>query len=257
MELNYKKYGNEGQCIIILHGLLGSLDNWQIIAKILSEKHQVYSIDQRNHGRSPHSDILNYEVLAYDLGDFIHQHQLNNIILMGHSMGGKVAMFYALLYPEKLSKLIVVDIAPKNYTGGHELILETMKSVDFKSTTSRKIVEDFLIQQLKSPTLVQFVTKNLGRNVDNTFHWKCNLEAIVNNYETLMSFPEIQNQFLGKTYFIKGNLSNYIQENDNFIIHHYFPNSKVYEIKNASHWVHADNTEDFINTIKYILEDNE
>lgn len=257
MELNYKKYGNKGQCIIILHGLLGSLDNWQTIAKILSEQYQIYSIDQRNHGRSPHSDILNYDVLAEDLNNFIHQHQLENIVLLGHSMGGKVAMLYSLLYPEKVSKLIVVDITPRNYSGGHELILETMKTVDLKSITSRKTLEDFFMEQLKSLSLVQFVTKNLGRNSDNTFYWKCNLEAIVNNYKLLMSFPQIQNKFSGKTYFIKGELSDYIQKDDNNIIQQYFPNSKTFEIKNATHWVHADNTEDFINTIHYILDEHE
>lgn len=256
MELKYKKYGEQGPHLIILHGLLGSLDNWQSIAQILSAHFQVYSIDQRNHGRSPHSTEINYQILAEDLEQFILQHQLENVVLMGHSMGGKVAMHYALSYPDKLSKLIVVDIAPKTYEGGHEIILELMTNFDLKSVNSRQEIETHFFERLRSKGLVQFVTKNIGRKSDNSFYWKCNLEAIVNNYEQLMEFPASKNQFLGSTYFIKGLLSDYIQESDSFYIQQYFPNAKVFEIKNASHWVHSDNTADFVNTLKYILQEN-
>lgn len=256
MELNYKKYGKSGPCLIIIHGLLGSLDNWQSIAQILSEHFQVYSIDQRNHGRSPHSSEINYQILAEDLEQFILKHQLENVVLIGHSMGGKVAMHYALNFPDKLSKLIVVDIAPKTYEGGHENILELMTNFDLKSVNSRQEIETHFVERLRSKALVQFVTKNIGRKSDNSFYWKCNLEAIVNNYEQLMKFPASKKQFLGSTYFIKGLLSDYIQESDSFFIKKYFPSAKVFEIKNASHWVHSENTADFVNTLKYILQEN-
>ena len=256
MELNYKKCGKSGPCLIIIHGLLGSLDNWQTIAQILSEQYQVYSIDQRNHGRSPHSSEINYQILVEDLNNFIQQHQLENIVLMGHSMGGKVAMLFALTYPERLNKLIVVDIAPKKYTGGHELILETMLEADLSLFDSRKDIEQFFIEKLKSKSLVLFVTKNLGRHSDNTFYWKCNLDSIAKHYDDLMDFPASDKIYSGHTFFIKGTLSSYIQESDHIFIQKFFPHAKVFDILNASHWVHCDNTNDFINTIQYILQEN-
>lgn len=257
LNLNYKKYGERGRNVVILHGLLGTFDNWQSIANHLSSFCKVYSLDQRNHGRSPHTDEMNYELLAYDVINFLEFHQLKDVVLIGHSMGGKVAMLVALERPDLISTLVVVDIAPKNYKGGHEVILEAMNNVPLHQTQSRKAIEDFVCQTIKSKAVVQFILKNLSRNTDNTFHWKCNLDSITKNYHLLMAFPEINTKFHKSTYFIKGELSDYISENDVELCKQIFSLAKFITIKNATHWVHADNPKDFLNTVEHIINTDE
>jgi pimeloyl-ACP methyl ester carboxylesterase len=262
--LNYKAFrpqtppssGGEGECgtIIILHGLLGALDNWQTIAKELSKNYPVYIIDQRNHGRSLHTNDMDYKLFADDLNDFIMVHQLKNVVLIGHSMGGKTAMLFTLLHPESVDKLIVVDIAPKLYSGGHEHILNVMQNLPLAVMKTRKEIEDFLEKDITNAAELGLITKNLGRNADNTFYWKCNLDAIVKNYSVLMDFPAVSESFEGKVYFIKGALSEYIEDKDRELCRKYFPDAKFYTIRNAAHWVHADNTKDFLDIIEQILE---
>ena len=164
MQLNFKRLGESGSTIIILHGLLGSLDNWQTIAKQLAEKHRVYIVDQRNHGRSPHTDEMNYEVLANDMIEFCAQQQIPKATIIGHSMGGKAAMLLALLHPELIEKLFVVDIAPTFYDGGHESILFAMAEAPLKSTEKREEIDKFLQPRIHNFGVRQFIMKNLSRN---------------------------------------------------------------------------------------------
>ena len=253
MLLNYKKLGESGSTVIILHGLLGSLDNWQSIAKQLSEKQEVFIIDQRNHGRSPHTDEMNYQVLSEDLKAFCVQQQIHKTSIIGHSMGGKAAMFFALHYPEMLDKLIIVDIAPSFYDGNHESILFAMAEAPLKSTQSREDIDKFLSARIYDFGVRQFILKNLSRNKEGHFEWKCNLEALILNYRLLMDFPKSEKQFSGNTYFIKGENSNYINQDNFDACDHYFPNNKMLEIKNAGHWVHADQPALFLEKLKIIL----
>ena len=253
MLLNYKKLGESGSTVIILHGLLGSLDNWQSIAKQLSEKQEVFIIDQRNHGRSPHTDEMNYQVLSEDLKAFCVQQQIHKTTIIGHSMGGKAAMFFALQYPEMLDKLIIVDIAPSFYDGNHESILFAMAEAPLKSTQSREDIDKFLSARIYDFGVRQFILKNLSRNKEGHFEWKCNLEALILNYRLLMDFPKSEKQFSGNTYFIKGENSNYINQDNFDACDHYFPNNKMLEIKNAGHWVHADQPALFLEKLKMIL----
>ena len=253
MQLNYKKLGESGSTIIILHGLLGSLDNWQTIAKQLSATHQVYIVDQRNHGRSPHVDEMNYEVLTQDIVEFCAQHQIQKITIIGHSMGGKTAMLLALQHPTLIEKLIVVDIAPSFYDGGHEAILFAMAEAPLKSTQKREDIDKFLQPRIHDFGVRQFIMKNLSRNDKGQFEWKCNFEALILNYRTLMDFPKTAKVFFGKTYFIKGEHSNYINQDNFESCDRYFPDHEIIEIKNAGHWVHADNPEEFSEKIKTIL----
>ena len=254
MQLNYKKLGDTGTTIIILHGLLGALDNWQTIAKQLSQNHQVYIIDQRNHGRSPHTNDMSYELLAQDVHDFFIQHSIQHASIIGHSMGGKAAMLFALQYPDLVEKLIIVDIAPTLYDGGHEAILFAMAEAPIKSTNDRNEIDVFLQPRIHDFGTRQFILKNLSRNNLGKFEWKSNLEVLIKSYRLLMEFPAINTKYLKPVYFIKGEKSNYINQDNFEALDNYFPNNKIIEIKNAGHWVHADNPVDFYNTIQTILK---
>ncbi len=254
MQLNYKKIGESGSTIIILHGLLGSLDNWQTVAKMLADKHQVYIIDQRNHGRSPHTNDMSYELLVQDIADFCLQHHIHKTILIGHSMGGKTAMLFALNFPTFIEDLIIVDIAPTFYDSGHEPILLAMAEAPLLTTNIRKDIDDFLALSIPEFGVRQFIMKNLTRNIAGHFEWKCNFETLAIHYRALMEFPKMDKVFLGTTYFIKGENSNYINQDNFEACDKYFPNHKIIEIKNAGHWVHADNLKDFFNVVKNIID---
>lgn len=253
MELNFKKFGDKGQSILILHGFLGSLDNWISIAKNLSVTNQVYLIDQRNHGRSPHSEIMNYKVLANDVFDFLNQNNIENIVLIGHSMGGKTAMLFSLLYPSFVKKLIVVDIAPVEYSGGHEFILDAMDELDLEKYENRLSIEKDLSKKIKAEVLLQFVLKNLGRTSDNKFIWKINLPFLIKCYRNLMAFPESHTQFEGDTLIIKGGDSDYIDLDKMEKFKFLFPNLKIREIVGTGHWVQAENPIMFLEVVKEFL----
>ncbi len=255
MQLNYKKLGDSGNHLIILHGLLGSLDNWHTIAKQLAENHQVYIVDQRNHGRSPHTDEINYGLLANDMIEFCAQQHISKCHIIGHSMGGKVAMVLALTQPELIEKLIVVDIAPTFYDGGHEDILFAMAEAPLKIATKRDEIDLYLQNRIRDFGVRQFILKNLSRDENGQFIWKCNFISLINNYRLLMDFPKIEMAFLGNTYFIKGENSNYINPDNFDACDKYFPKNKLIEIKNAGHWVHADNPLEFTEKLKQILLD--
>ena len=182
MELHYRKYGNSGdQPIIILHGLFGISDNWASYARRLSmEGFEVFTVDQRNHGRSPHSDTFNYLALTDDLFDFVDENEIECPIIIGHSMGGKVAMRFALENPEMVKKLVVVDISLKPYgpRKNHLKIIEAMESIDLKSITNRSEVESQLAKNIPEIRIRQFILKNLNRLENNTFEWRINIDGI-------------------------------------------------------------------------------
>jgi esterase len=253
MQLNYKKLGDSGSVVLILHGLLGSLDNWQTIAKSLSENHTVYILDQRNHGRSPHAEEMNYEILANDIKEFFTEQKIIKATVIGHSMGGKVAMLLALHHPELIEKLVAVDIAPAFYDGGHETILFAMAEAPLKSTDRREDIDKFLQPRIIDFGVRQFILKNLTRNEKGQFEWKCNFEALILNYRKLMDFPVSDKIFTGKTYFIKGETSNYINPDNFDACDKYFPDNKILEVKNAGHWVHAENPAGFLEAVNAVL----
>jgi pimeloyl-ACP methyl ester carboxylesterase len=255
MQLNFRKYGDLGPSIIILHGFLGSLDNWLSIAKQLSKDNQVYLIDQRNHGKSPHNESMDYFVLANDLLDFTVQNKLKDIILIGHSMGGKVAMLFALQHPNLVHKLIVVDIAPIDYAGEHELILDAMDSLDLKKYNDRIGVESELKRKISSEVLLQFILKNLGRTDQNKFEWKINLPILIKNYRNLMVFPKQKLKFNGKTLFIKGENSDYIDLSNLKPIEGNFPKMEIKVIKGAGHWVQAEQPQLFLDVVNSFLKE--
>jgi esterase len=252
MQLNFKKFG-DGFPLIILHGLLGSLDNWQSIAKKLAETLplSVYIVDQRNHGRSPHTDEFDYELLVKDLLEFMAQQGLKKAHLLGHSMGGKVVMQFALEQPEKVEKLVVVDMATDETTDHQSYVFDALNSADVETAVTRKEVEEVLRYKLgDNETLVQFLMKGLTRNeTDQHFEWKFNLKSLGNHLEDIEAPIESANTFNGATLFIAGGNSDYVNASNYPDMTRLFPNNQLVEIAGAGHWVHADKPVEFVKAV--------
>lgn len=239
MKLNFRKFGS-GQPLFILHGVFGSSDNWQTVGKEWASDHTVYLIDQRNHGLSPHDPEMNYEVMADDVVELMNDEGLDQIDLMGHSMGGKTAMHLATRYSDRIKKLIVVDITPKNYPPHHQQIFEGFHSINLQSISSRKEADEIMSGVISDFGVRQFILKNLSRNDENEFVWKINVEAIERNIENVGSGLINQAKFAGPTLFIGGGKSQYIQQEDHQLIKHHFPQAEIKMIAGAGHWVHAE-----------------
>ena len=256
MVLNCKVFG-EGFPIIILHGLLGSLDNWQTIGKHVSENGlQVFIVDQRNHGRSPHSDEFNYDLLSNDLFDFFEQHQIKKAHLLGHSMGGKVAMKFALEHADRVEKLIVVDISPAAYEDKHNDVFKALFAADAGNANSREAVETTLRQQLNNDeTTVQFLLKGLTRadGAEKGFNWRFNLDSLSKNYSRISAAITSAKPFPVKTLLIKGEKSNYINSENYTSIDELFPYNQLSEIKDAGHWVHVEKPNEFLAEVLQFL----
>jgi esterase len=254
MKLFYRKSG-EGKPLIILHGLFGSSDNWFSLAKVFAEHFTVYLVDQRNHGQSPHTDDFNYQLLTEDLADFIEEHQIEKPHVIGHSMGGKTAMNFAVKYPEKLDKLIIVDIAPKPYPVHHDHILEGLHDINLETLTSRTEADQLLSRQVSEPDVRQFLLKNLARNNESKFEWRVNIHAIDEHIEEIGAGMQYEGQFTGPTLFIKGVRSNYYAPGDEESILKLFPSAQFVTL-NTGHWVQAEDPKAFAETIFDFLKTN-
>jgi pimeloyl-ACP methyl ester carboxylesterase len=255
MKLYSQKLGS-GDPFVILHGLFGSSDNWLSIGKHFSEFYAIHLLDSRNHGKSPHTDEFGYDNMAMDVREYMQDHNLKNIILMGHSMGGKVAMKIALEYPMKVKKLIVADIAPRKYTIIHNQIIEALLSINPDNLKSREQADEDLSESIKSPILRKFLLKNLYRNENIKFKWRINLDAICNNLESLGAQVTSNQKFEKDVLFLKGELSDYITHRDEPQIYSLFPEAKIKSIPHSTHWLHVENPEDFLITINNFLNVN-
>lgn len=254
MNLNFKTFGS-GEPLIILHGLLGSLDNWQTLAKKYAEHFTVFIIDQRNHGKSPHSDEFSYDLMVEDLADFCEHHHIYTTNLLGHSMGGKTVMQFAIENNDLVDKLIVADISPINYPPGHDIIFEALLSVNLKEIQSRNEVDEILNKTIKEFGVRQFLMKGLTRAEDNSFEWKFNLKSLWENYNNILNTFESDEQFTGKTLFINGGNSKYVIPDYYSEIEKYFPNYESYTIKDAGHWLHAEKPSEFFEaTNRFLLK---
>lgn len=233
----YSQQHGAGSPLVILHGLFGSSDNWHTLARRFAGHFHVYAVDLRNHGRSPHSAVHTYEAMADDLLEFLRSENIASASFIGHSMGGKAAMQFALTRPERVSRLIVVDIGPGEYSSRHDYILDALVSVDLKAHASRRSIDDFLARGISSPVVRQFLLKNLSRT-DNGFTWKLNLGAIHTNYDAMnraISGPPFPNAAL----FIRSLQSGYVSEEDRTRIFELFPGA-VFADLNVGHWIHAE-----------------
>ena len=239
-----------GKPFLILHGFLGMSDNWKTLGKLFAGKnYEVHLIDQRNHGKSPHSDVFSYEVLAEDIKQYCEAKDLKNVILMGHSMGGKTAMLTTCLYTELIEKLIVVDIAPKYYAPHHQEILKGLEALSKENLTSRGDAEDFLEQFVPDKGTRLFLLKNLYWKTKERLALKLNLEVLTNNVESIGAALPNELKFEKPSLFIKGEKSDYLSLADEKLIQKQFTNTKFVEIKDAGHWVHAENMDDFFEAV--------
>ncbi|WP_298314365.1 alpha/beta fold hydrolase [uncultured Aquimarina sp.] len=249
MRLHANVFG-EGVPFLILHGFLGMGDNWKTLAKKISESgYQMHLIDQRNHGRSQHSDAFNYQLLASDLLEYCDSNNLKDIILLGHSMGGKTAMFFSVNYPELLKKLIIADIGPKYYPLHHQDILDGLSSLDFDVLKSRGEVDKALSVYVRDIGVRMFLMKNLYWKDKNELGLRMNLDSLIQNSSEIGVELPVDTMYKGETLFLKGAKSNYILNEDESRIIEQFPRARINEISNAGHWLHAENPAEFLGSV--------
>jgi pimeloyl-ACP methyl ester carboxylesterase len=243
MKLHYRVTGS-GEVLVILHGLFGMSDNWQTMAKYYAEKYKVVLVDMRNHGHSPHDLQMSYELMCEDIRELFEDININKAILLGHSMGGKAAMFFAQKYPHFLSKLIVADMGIKKYPPHHQLIFEALFAVDLNKIESRKEAEEILKQYITDFSVLQFLLKNLYWSDKGKLAWRFNLQVLFDNIENILI--EIPAKVCDiNTLFVRGGKSNYILETDAEAIKAIFPRSVIQTIPHAGHWVHAEAPKEF------------
>jgi pimeloyl-ACP methyl ester carboxylesterase len=256
MELFYREYG-DGKPLIILHGLLGISDNWAGYGrKLAREGYRVLIPDQRNHGHSPHHPVVNYYALVDDLAEFIEVRKLEKPVIIGHSMGGKVAMRYSLEHPDSVDKLVVVDTSLRTYVrfNYHLQLIDAMLSVDFEKAHTRQEVEAVLSEKIREKRLQQFLMKNLFRKQKNKMGWRPNLEAISYNIDSMYDGVFYSVRFARPALFIRGGLSDYILEEDYQAIYQNFPQAEIVTIANGTHWVHADEPQAFYKALLGFLK---
>lgn len=252
MKLNYKIIGT-GHPLIILHGLFGMLDNWRSIARMLEHKYQCILVDQRNHGRSPRDDEMNYKVMSQDVFELMENLHIEHAYLLGHSMGGKVAMQFALTWPERVDKLIVVDISPRKYPVIHKSEIKAIQAIVPAQIKDRKEAEKILARFLgDDQATIQFLMKNLTRLPEGGFEWKANMPLLISNYDQLMQPIESPAPFDKPVLFIRGGRSKSIKEEDWESILILFPRAQLTTLP-AGHWVHADQPEIFEKTVSSFL----
>ena len=236
----------DGQPLLILHGFLGMSDNWKTLGNKYAENgFRVHLIDQRNHGRSFHSQDFDYGYLANDLKRYVNEHQLNRVTVLGHSMGGKTAMQFAVNHPSIINKMLVADIAPKFYPPHHHEIIEALKTLNFSELKSRSEADKKLAESLSDFGIRQFLLKNLYWVEKGQLGFRCNLNVLQHRMEEIGETISGTSSFEGPTLFLRGSRSEYIHENDVPSIKKHFPNATISTIKNAGHWLHAENPNDF------------
>ncbi len=248
MPLHFKASGR-GRAVILLHGLFGSSDNWHTIAQRLGENFQLFALDQRNHGQSPHDAEMNYAALAADVAEFMAEQKIANSVVIGHSMGGKTAMQLALQFPERVEKLVVSDIAPRAYPPLHEKIFAALLALDLAQFQTRQQMEVALAADIPNLVLRRFLLKNLGRDATGAFFWKINLRGLAENYGQIRAAISPALPFAKPTLFIRGGQSKYVKPEDESSIYELFPQAQVQTIAEASHWVHADQPEEFLRKV--------
>ncbi|MBQ14434.1 MAG: alpha/beta fold hydrolase [Gammaproteobacteria bacterium] len=243
MQLNFRQYSTQGAPLVILHGLFGSLGNWGQHSKELAEKFAVYGLDLRNHGASPHSDKMSYPLMAEDVLAFMDKNNIDSCHLIGHSMGGKVAMQLALDHPGRINRLIIVDIAPVSYpasAGGHDEIFAAMEAIDLGNLQSRVEADEIMKPYVDEPDIRRFLLTNLHRSSEGEFFWRLNLVAIKAHYDKLREGITSKRPFERAVLFVKGAMSNYIRKEDEQAILSLFPLASVKIVMNAGHWLHAE-----------------
>ena len=255
MRLFSNRYGDSGVDMIIIHGLFGMSDNWNTLGKKFREDFKVHLLDLRNHGKSPHSDNFNYDVMCADLLEYMMEHNIQRPIIIGHSLGGKVAMKFAFTYPGRIEKLIVVDISPRRYnTDFVQNILQKLYKLPLDNFKKRGEIDVFLSSFYQDKGMRSFLLKNLYRKKNNEFAWRFNIEVLLDKVSNIQEAGFVQGVCDIPTYFIKGGKSNYITNEDKLIIDKYFSDSSILIIDDAGHWLHADQPEEFYKKVIEIIK---
>ncbi len=250
-ELNFKKFG-EGEPVIILHGLFGMLDNWQTFGRMLSEDYEVYLVDQRNHGSSPHTDEHNYKSMAEDLKEWMEDQDLESAHIIGHSMGGKTALTFALMYPELARSVVSIDMGVKKYEGSHERFFSAMFSLPIDEIQSRSEAEEHLRKQVPENAIRMFLMKNIDRNPEGGYRWKFNLQQLYDDYEGILDAIDIDAQYDKDVLIVGGEKSGYVKPDDYEGIRHFFPKAEITSL-NTGHWVHAEKPKELLELIRNFL----
>lgn len=251
MKLYYQEQG-EGPALIIIHGLFGSADNWRSMAKYFSRFARVISVDLRNHGRSPHSDEQNFELMAQDIIELMDGLGIHTANLLGHSLGGKVAMQCAESYPGRVTQMVIVDISLRQYFSPHTPLMDAMLAIDFTSNQQRQDVDEALAETIDDAAVRQFLLMNL-KSDDDVFYWRINLPALKANYLNLMSAVCQQATITVPSFFVYGGASDYVTEEDMDDIKQHFTQASFYKIEGAGHWVHAEKPQLFKRVVEEFL----
>ncbi len=234
-----------GPPLVILHGLFGSLNNWHSHARVFGDHRTVYTIDQRNHGASPHDPDATYPAMSADLAEFFDEHGIAEAVVMGHSMGGKTAMQFAADHPERVASLIIVDMAERPYEPVHQDIFAALERVDPGSYATREEVDRELATTIVKDPVRQFLTANIVRDEAGRMKWRMNVSALKACYDQLAARVDIPRSFSKPILFIRGDRSKFITEDDEREIRANHPQARIVTVANAGHWVHADNPEEF------------
>lgn len=254
MEVLHSQIIGEGTPFVILHGFLGMSDNWKTLGtKFAEEGFQVHLVDQRNHGRSFHSDAFSYELMVEDLKKYCEYHSLEEIVLLGHSMGGKVAMLFAVTYPEMVSKLIVADIGPRAYPSHHQDILKALSLLDFSEIKKRSEADELLAAFIKDVGTRQFLLKNLYWKQKGELALRINLPVLKEEIDAIGEALPEGAVFEKDTLFLKGSKSEYIINTDEILIKEHFPNAKIVNVSKAGHWLHSENPQEFYQFVTNFL----
>lgn len=254
MESLHSQILGKGKAFVILHGFLGMSDNWRTLGKQFSENgYEVHLLDQRNHGRSFHSKDFSYDVMVADLKEYCRQHHLENIILLGHSMGGKTAMQFATKYPEMVSKLIVADISPKEYPPHHQDILKALGMLDFSKINSREEAEAILADYIKQKEIRLFLLKNLFRKDSEHYGLRLNLPVLTEKIDEVGKALPKDAKYDGEVLFLSGEKSGYIEAMDELLIKKHFRKASLKTVANAGHWLHAENPQEFYRIVANFL----
>ena len=254
MKIVHSKIIGEGAPLLILHGYFGMSDNWKSLGNKFGEDFQIHLIDQRNHGRSFHANNFNYDLLVEDIVQYIEHHQLEKVIVLGHSMGGKVAMLFAVKYPTLVAKLIIVDIAPRYYQPHHTDILKALNSVDFLIHNTRKLVDQKIAELIPDIGVRSFLLKNVYWKEKGLLAYRFNLQSLTeNNSEVGKALPSFTT-FNGETLFLAGGNSGYITESEVPMIKAHFPKAIIKTIANVGHWLHAEKPKAFYELVICFLK---
>lgn len=252
MDLNYRKYGSQGESVIILHGLFGNLNNWHTIASELGKTYNVFTLDLRNHGKSPHSTVFNYEVMAQDVIGFMNQHAIQGTAVMGHSLGGKVAMQISMHYPDRVNAMVSVDMLPVGYEPVFEDVFRALRLFNPAEYSTRAAADSGMKRYLPDEGIRQFLLQNLERDASGRFTWRMNLPVLQREYPSILE--EVTGPpYRGRALFISGGKSGYVKRSDEGLIKVLFPAAELVEIPGAGHWVHVDAGPALLKTVKEFL----